>query len=198
MATHSSILAWRIPGMGEPGGLLSLWSHRVGHDWSDLAAAAAAAASDKAKVKFPQSCPTLCNPMDYILHGIFQARILEWVPFPSPGDPPNPEIRPRSPVLQADSLPAEPPGTLYLLIVTVNPWHYSSLCFQPLTVSSSSLSVSLSSCKDTSHIRWGYPPSWSHLDLIGWIVLPPAKDTVAPLSSVFTSKVSVTRGQLWS
>ena len=36
MATHSSVLAWRIPGMGEPGGLPSVGSHRVGHDWSDL------------------------------------------------------------------------------------------------------------------------------------------------------------------
>ena len=41
MATHSSVLAWRIPGTGEPAGLLSLGSHRVGHDSSDLAAAAA-------------------------------------------------------------------------------------------------------------------------------------------------------------
>ena len=40
MATHSSILAWRIPGTEEPGGLPSMGSHRVGHDWSDLAAAA--------------------------------------------------------------------------------------------------------------------------------------------------------------
>ena len=40
MATHSSVLAWRIPGTGEPGGLLSVGSHGVGHDWSDLAAAA--------------------------------------------------------------------------------------------------------------------------------------------------------------
>ena len=40
MATHSSVLAWRIPGMGDPGGLLSRGSHRVGHDWRDLAAAA--------------------------------------------------------------------------------------------------------------------------------------------------------------
>ena len=38
MATHSSVLAWRIPGMREPGGLSSRGSHRVGHDWSDLAA----------------------------------------------------------------------------------------------------------------------------------------------------------------
>ena len=42
MATHSSVLAWRIPGTGEPGGLPSMGSHRVGHDWSDLAAVAAA------------------------------------------------------------------------------------------------------------------------------------------------------------
>ena len=39
MATHSSVLAWRIPGTGEPGGLPSMGSHRVGHNWSDLAAA---------------------------------------------------------------------------------------------------------------------------------------------------------------
>ena len=41
MATHSSVLAWRIPGTGEPVGLLSMGLHRVGHDWSDLAATAA-------------------------------------------------------------------------------------------------------------------------------------------------------------
>ena len=41
MASHSSVLAWRIPGMGEPGGLLSMGSHRVRHNGSDLAAAAA-------------------------------------------------------------------------------------------------------------------------------------------------------------
>ena len=40
MATHSSVLAWRIPGTGEPGEPPSMGSHRVGHDWSDLAAAA--------------------------------------------------------------------------------------------------------------------------------------------------------------
>ena len=40
MATHSSVLALRIPGTGEPGGLPSMGSHTVGHDWSDLAVAA--------------------------------------------------------------------------------------------------------------------------------------------------------------
>ena len=47
MATHSSVLAWRIPGTGEPGGLLSMGSHRVGHDLSDLAVA-----SQKEKNKY--------------------------------------------------------------------------------------------------------------------------------------------------
>ena len=46
MATHSSVLAWRIPGTGEPGGLPSMGSHRVGHDWHDLAGAAAAVLGD--------------------------------------------------------------------------------------------------------------------------------------------------------
>ena len=46
MATHSSVLAWTIPGTGEPGGLPSMESHRVRHDWSNLAAAAAVADPD--------------------------------------------------------------------------------------------------------------------------------------------------------
>ena len=50
MATHSSVLAWRIPGTGEPGGLPSMKSHRVGHDWSDLAAAAAAVSNGNLKI----------------------------------------------------------------------------------------------------------------------------------------------------
>ena len=53
MATHSSVLAWRIPGLGEPGGLPSMGSHRVAHDWSDLAAAACSCGSNK-MVYLPQ------------------------------------------------------------------------------------------------------------------------------------------------
>jgi len=71
MATHSSVLAWRIPGMGEPRGLPSMGSHRVRHDWSDLAAAAAVFQyllnQLPASVLFSsvtQSCLTLCNPTD--------------------------------------------------------------------------------------------------------------------------------------
>ena len=60
------------------------------------------------KVQVTQPCRTLCDPMAYIVHGILQARILEWVAFPFSGDLPNPGIKPRSSILQADSLPAEP------------------------------------------------------------------------------------------
>ena len=64
-----------------------------------------------------QSCLTLCDPMDYSLpsssvHGILQARIQEWVAFPSPEDLPYPGIEPGSPTLQADSSPSEPPAIL--------------------------------------------------------------------------------------
>ena len=62
------------------------------------------------KVKVSQSCPTLCNPMDYTVHGILQARILEWVPFPFSRGSSNSGIILRSLALQADSLPAEPQG----------------------------------------------------------------------------------------
>ena len=64
----------------------------------------------KVEVKVAQSCLTLCNPMDYIVHGILQARVLEWVAFPFSRGSPNPGIKPGSPTLQADSLPAEPQG----------------------------------------------------------------------------------------
>ena len=68
-------------------------------------------------VKLAQSRPTLCDPMDCSLQhssicGILQARILEWVAFPSPGDLPNPGIEPGAPALQADALPSEPPAKL--------------------------------------------------------------------------------------
>ena len=61
------------------------------------------------EVKVALSYPTLCDPMDSTVHGILQARILQWL-FPSPGDLPNSGIRPRSPTLQVDSLLAEPQG----------------------------------------------------------------------------------------
>ena len=51
-----------------------------------------------------------CSPPGSSVRGILQARILEWLPFPSPEDLPNPGIEPGSPALRADALPSEPPG----------------------------------------------------------------------------------------
>ena len=51
-----------------------------------------------------------CSPPGSPVHGILQARILDWFPFPYPGDLSNPEIAPKYPALQADSLPSKPPG----------------------------------------------------------------------------------------
>ena len=109
MATHSSVLAWRIPGTAQPSGLPSMGSHRVGPDWRDLAAAAAVLESPvefgkpwivyshpqnfwssrfevaaAAAAKLLQSGPTLCDPIDgsppsSLVLGILQARTLEWV-----------------------------------------------------------------------------------------------------------------------
>ena len=62
-----------------------------------------------------QLCPTLWDPMNSSVHGVFQARILEWVAITFPGDHPNTGIESRSPALQADSLPFDPPRSPNLL-----------------------------------------------------------------------------------
>ena len=73
------------------------------------------AVHSESESKVAQSCPTLCDPMDCSppgssVHGILQQEYWSGLPFPSPGDLPNPGIKPRSPALQADVLPSEPPG----------------------------------------------------------------------------------------
>ena len=67
MATHSRVLAWRIPGTGKPGGLRSMGSHRVGHDWRDLAAAAAMTYFMHANKR-----------IHYNLVGIYLGQIMSW------------------------------------------------------------------------------------------------------------------------
>ena len=62
------------------------------------------------KMKVTQLCLTPCDPLDYTVHGILQARILEWLAFPFSRWSFNPGIEPRSPALQEDSLPDEPQG----------------------------------------------------------------------------------------
>ena len=69
----------------------------------------------KSESEVAQSYPTFGDPMDcslpgFSLHGIFQARVLEWGAISFSGDLPDPGVKPRSPILQADALLSEPPG----------------------------------------------------------------------------------------
>ena len=109
MATHSNILAWRIPGMGEPGALPSMGSHRVRHDWSDAAAAACWFVSKCLEIFFffliyfnwrlitLQYCGGFCHTFTWISHGCICA------PHPDPPShlPPHPIPRghPSAPAL---------------------------------------------------------------------------------------------------
>ena len=60
MAAHSTVLAWRIPGMEEPGGLSSMGSYRVGHDWSNLAAAAVNVMTSSLDYKLHEGRDLIC------------------------------------------------------------------------------------------------------------------------------------------
>ena len=69
MATHSSVLAWRIPETGEPGGLPSVGSHRVGHDGSDSAAAAA-------HLRYSSWLPDFISPLCFAESALWQAAVM--------------------------------------------------------------------------------------------------------------------------
>ena len=75
------------------------------------------------------SCdPMVCSLSGSSVHGILQARILEWVAISFSEDLPNPGIKPRSPALQSDSLPAEPPGKLEWNLKSFVNWKKKNLC----------------------------------------------------------------------
>ena len=79
----------------------------------------------KSESEVTQSCPTLSDPMDCSLpgssiRGISRQEYWSGVPFPSPGDLPNPWVEPGSPALQADALPSEPPGKCICTTVGVS------------------------------------------------------------------------------
>ena len=108
----------------------------------------------KLKVKVPQPCPILCDPMDYTVREILQARRLRWVTVPSPGDLPNPGnlpnpgIKPRTPALQVDSLPVELPGKPSHQVISQNlKWEVGQ---KPLSALVCSLSTRCSSSLPSS------------------------------------------------
>ena len=98
MATHSSVLAWRIPGTGEPDGLPSMGSHRVGHDWSNLAAAAACCSQSLSCVRLFATLWTVAYQAPPSM-GFSRQEYWSGLPFPPPGDLPNSGIKPSSPAL---------------------------------------------------------------------------------------------------
>ena len=143
------------------------------------------------KVLVNQLCPTLCNPMDCSppgssVYGILQARILEWIAVRFSRGFPNPGIQPRSPALQADSLPFKPPGkalqtSLYLekyasyplqlrspcvLLTPVPPSFFCNLLHQlPLFLSPVSLSLQICSrapCLKENNTGKGFSTPTSH------------------------------------
>ena len=128
MATHSRVLAWRIPGTGEPGGLPSMGWHRVWHNWSDLAAAAAGAVlwsivSENNPVETPGaqllsgvllfSTPQTVACQAPLSMGFPRQEFWSGLPFLPPGDLPDPGIEPASPLsaeLAGRFFTTEPPG----------------------------------------------------------------------------------------
>ena len=137
MATHSSVLVWRIPGTGEPGGLRSMRSHRVRHNWSNLAAAAAHTYSLQFSL-VALSCPTLCDPMNHSTSGLpDHHQLLEstqthahWV---------SDAIQPSHPVL-----PPSPPAFNLSQHQGLFKWVSSSLTHTQVWVYSSSQSIGVS------------------------------------------------------
>jgi len=128
MASYSSVLAWRIPGTREPGGLPSLGSHRVGHDWSDLAAAAGWDGSGFSPDLYFSSCGAMLSHFSRVWlfvtpwtvacqvpfsMGLFSQEYWSALPFLPPGGLFDPQIEPASPASQVNSSPLSHWGSPY-------------------------------------------------------------------------------------
>ena len=102
-----------------------------------------------------------CSPPGSSVHGILQARILVWVAIPSSRESPNPKIEPRSPALQADSLPSEPPGKP-IYIKCKGLWYIVSLL-------QNIYCVCVHTCTHTHFLTWKLP-SADKIDIKNYIV----------------------------
>ena len=116
--------------------------------------------------KVAQSCPTLCDHMDGSLpvscvHGILQARVLEWVAISFSGGSSRLRDRTRSPALQADALPSEPPESYLrqerIELSTDQSWPYCLLTWQVIAVKTASKSLCV--CCSVAQLS---DPSWTH------------------------------------
>ena len=119
MATHSSILAWRIPGTEEPGGLQSMGLHRVGHDWATSLSLFTFMHWRRKWQPTPVFLPGESRGQRSLvgcgLWGCTESdttEVMQQQPFPPLGDLPGPGIEPASPALQVDSLPLSHQGSL--------------------------------------------------------------------------------------
>ena len=128
MAMHSSILAWAMPWTEQPGGLQPMCS-RVRHDFWVHSQPQHSERESESLSRVRLRDPKDCSPPGCSVHGISQARILEWVTMPFSTGLPDPAIRPGSPALQADSPPFEPPGKQRFILAQGSwwarspPWH---------------------------------------------------------------------------
>ena len=130
MATHSSVLAWRIPGTGEPGGLLSMGSHRVGHNWSNLAAAAFSCIAFVLVPKLLLTCfdtPWTVAHQASLSVGFPMQEYWSGLPFPFPRDLPDPGIEPVFPAVAGGFFTTEPSGKPRLIVKP--PWNSYGLWF---------------------------------------------------------------------
>ena len=109
MAIHSSTLAWRIPWKEEPGRLQSMGSQRVGHDLATSLSVQFSSVQSLSRVQLFATLWTVAYQAPPSM-GFSRSEYWSGLPFPSPGDLPDPKIEPGSPALQVDSLLPEPVG----------------------------------------------------------------------------------------
>ena len=187
-ATHYIIFAWRIPWIEEPGRPYTIRLQRVGHDWNHLGRSTHTSmfpttrncfiqhinstpigkywtSLEKVKVLLTQVCPlfaTLWTVAHQAPLSMEFSRQEYWsgLPFPSPEYLPKPVTEPRSPALQADSLPSEPPNKKYILFPNILaipqtiPCQKHSLILLKCSCLKNSIVFALASLTGTS-IFWG-------------------------------------------
>ena len=129
------------------------------------------------EVLVSQSCPTLCNPMDSTGSSVMEFSRQEYwsgLPCPPPGDLPNPGIKSRSPTLQADSLPSEPPG---------KPWPYVQ--FSSVAQSCLTLWDPIDSSPPGSFL-----PEFLQERILQWVAISFSRESSQPRDQIQVSRIA--------